>query len=193
MRLTKRQRELRAEVSDLIHLQGLSSEISHVDANLRTTYLELARRSLITSGILSRYLYIDELLSDLFCREFFPNRTFAQLWRTVKFKAFNHYVLERLYLVQKADFLRARGQLPKTIYKDLMALNELRNAVAHSFFPENRRVRPAWKGTDVLSKAGFEGFWYDTLIVGDFLVRKLSQITRRDRGAVMESKSTAIF
>jgi hypothetical protein len=42
--------------------------------------------------------------------------------------------------------------LPTKIYKDLVALNELRNGLAHSFFPENRRVKPGWKGADIFSR-----------------------------------------
>jgi len=93
---------------------------------------------------------MDELLNDVICREFFSReRSYPKLWRTKRFRAFNYYVLERIYLVQKADFVRACTRMLPKVYKDLLALNELRNALAHSFFPENRRVKPGWKGVDI--------------------------------------------
>jgi hypothetical protein len=101
------------------------------------------------------------------------------LWRTAKFKAFNYHVLERLYLVQKADFVRARTRLPKKVYKDLLALSELRNALAHSFFPENRRVKPGWKGTDIFSMAGFDQFWDDMGEASDFFFERMRRANRR--------------
>jgi hypothetical protein len=77
---------------------------------------------------------MDELLNDLICSEFFPRaRSYPDLWRTKKFKAFNYYVLERIYLVQKAEFVRNRIRISKKVYKDLLALNDLRNALARSF------------------------------------------------------------
>jgi hypothetical protein len=91
---------------------------------------------------------MDELLNDVICREFFPiERPYPRLWRTGRFKAFDYHVLERLCLVQEADFVRAGARLSKKVYKDLLASSELGNALAHSFFPENRRVKLAGRGS----------------------------------------------
>jgi hypothetical protein len=183
--LTKRQRDLTGQVKHLLDALRLSPDISDVDPELRTTHLEMAKRDLVTSAVLSRYLLMDELLNDIICRDFFPReRSYPQLWRTVKFKAFNHHVLERLYLVQKAEFVRARNRLPKKVYRDLLALNELRNALAHSFFPENRRVKPRWKGADIFSKAGFDQFWDDMGEVSDFFIERMCRTNRRKRSKI---------
>lgn len=80
VRLTKKQRQLTDEVKYLLDLLKLSSDVSEVDQELRTTHLELARRELVTSGVLSRYVLMDELLNDVICREFFPrDRSYPQL------------------------------------------------------------------------------------------------------------------
>lgn len=188
MALTKKQRKLTEEVRYLLDLLKLSPDLSDVDRDLWTTHLELARRYLVTSGVLSQYLLMDELLNDVICREFFPREhSYPQLWRTAKFKEFNYHVLERLYLVQKTEFVRARTRMPKKVYKDLMALNDLRNALAHSFFPENRRVKPGWKGADIFSRAGFDQFWDDMSEASDFFVTRMRRANRRRRAEMPDN------
>ena len=63
--------------------------------------------------------------------------------------------------------------------EDLLALNELRNALAHSFFPENRRVKPGWKGAHIFSGAGFDQFWDDMGEASDFFVERMRRANRR--------------
>ena len=189
MRLTRKQSELTEEVNHLLELLKLSSDVSEVDPELRTTHLELAKQGLVISGVLGRYLLMDELLNDVICREFFPReRPYPDLWRTKKFKAFNHYVLERIYLVQKAEFVRNRIRTPKKVYKDLLALNDLRNALAHSFFPENRRVKPSWKGSDIFSRSGFEQFWDDMSDLSDFFLNRIYRANRSSRKNAPDNK-----
>jgi len=179
--MTKKQRKLQKEVADLLVLLRLVPDVAPVDPDLRTVHLELAKRKLITGAVLGEYLLVDEHLSNEMCREFFPDRSYTKLWRTKRFQAFNYHILERLYLVQKVEFVRARIRLPKEIYKDILALNDLRNALAHSFFPENRRVKPRWKGVDIFSEEAFEEFWNDMARVSDFFVRRITQRGGRNK------------
>ena len=189
MKLTRKQSELTQEVNHLLELLKLSPDVSEVEPELRTTHLELAKRGLVISGVLGRYLFTDELLNDVICREFFPrDRPYPELWRTKKFKAFNYYVLERIYLVQKAELVRNRIRMPKKVYKDLLALNDLRNALAHSFFPENRRVKPSWKGSDIFSLSGFEQFWHDMSEISDFFFNRIYRANRSTRKNTPDNK-----
>ena len=182
MKLTKKQSQLADEVNHLLDLLKLSPDVSDVAPELRTTHLELAKRGLVISGVLGRYLLMDELLNDVLCREFFSReRPYPDLWRTKKFKAFNYYLLERIYLVQKAEFVRNRVRMPNKVYKDLLALNDLRNALAHSFFPENRRVKPGWKGSDIFSQSGFEQFWHDISEASDFFFNRIRRVNRSSK------------
>lgn len=160
-RLTTKQRELRNEISALLEWLQVVPDLSAIDPADRTERLAWAKRELIISTVLREYLLMDEHLNNEMCREFFPKGTYAALWGTKRFRAFNHHVLERLYLVQKLEFVRARIPLSKEFYKDILALNDLRNAVAHSFFPENRRVKPKWKGVDIFAPAGINQFITD--------------------------------
>lgn len=170
--LTKKQRELQREVTGLIERLKLNPNIMAVDPEFRTTHLESAKRTLITAAVLERYLLIDELLNDQICHYYFPNRSYPRLWRTKRFQGFNYHVLERIYLLQKVELVRTLIRLPNKIYKDIRALNDLRNALSHSFFPENRRVKPRWKGADIFSSEGYELFWEDMQnATGFFFVR----------------------
>lgn len=55
-------------------------------------------------------------------------------------------MLERLTLVNKIDLLEEFLTLPHPVHSFILALNGLRNAFAHSFFPENRRrEKPLYK------------------------------------------------
>jgi len=47
----------------------------------------------------------------------------------------------------KLRFVKSISGVPKGIAADIERLNSLRNAMAHSFFPENlKRQNPVWKG-----------------------------------------------
>jgi hypothetical protein len=176
--LTTKQRRLQGEIKELLDALRITPDVSTVSPEWRTTHLELAKRSLIIGAVLREYLLVDEFLGTEIARDFFPRRKFAALWRTKKFRAFNYHVLERLYLPQKLDYLRVRRNVPKQVYRDIMALNDLRNALAHSYFPENRRVKPLWKGQQIFSTEGFESFLEDMGGTFDYLYSLLARYRR---------------
>jgi hypothetical protein len=105
--LTKKQRALQKEVSGLLNWLQVTPDLTGVDSALRTSRLTWAKRELIITAILREYLLIDEHLNNEMCNEFFPRRTYAELWKTKRFRAFNHYILDRSYLVQKVEFVRS--------------------------------------------------------------------------------------
>jgi hypothetical protein len=177
--LTKKQNELQREVVYLIEHLKLEPNVNAVDPDLRTTHLELAKRTLITATVLKKYLLIDEFLNDEICRQFFPHRSYPLLWRTKRFQDFNYRILERIYLVQKIEYVRTFIKLPKKIYKDILAVNDLRNALSHSFFPENRRVKPTWKGIDIFISDGYQLFWDDMQNAMDFFVVRMHRRSER--------------
>jgi hypothetical protein len=79
---------------------------------------------------------------------------------------FNYYVLDELYLPKKKDLVNAIKPLPPGIGGKIMKINDVRNAVAHSFFPQNRRRYHKqggllYDGADLFSKSGVEKFLKD--------------------------------
>ena len=186
MPLTKKQRELTDEIKNLLEHLKLSPDLSNVDKEFWTTHLELARNDLIKLAVLGRYLLIDQILNDFICRAFF-NRFYPKLRRTAKFKVFNYYVLERLFLVQKTELVRALFQMPKRVFNNLLALNSLRNSLAHSFFPQDRRVKPTWKGKNIFSRVGYIEFINDISENSNFLLNKLFKYKPRKKKKTVRS------
>jgi hypothetical protein len=163
-RLTPKQRALIAEVKGLMSSLYLDpDELATLkDSSERTTRLELAKRQIIISAIVLAYVLMDEFLTVVMCWHFFgTKRGFPELWKTERFQVFNYQLMEKMYLAQKLDFVKAIHDIPKPIASDLMALNDLRNSVAHSFFSENRHRKAKWKDKNVFERPGFTQFQED--------------------------------
>lgn len=92
--------------------------------------------------------------------------------RTKKYRAFHNSILEKLPLVQKIDFVKATYHLPVATTKNIYVLNDLRNAVAHSFFPNRRRIKPLWKGQNIFSIEGFSAFRNDMALTCRLLSKR---------------------
>jgi hypothetical protein len=174
-RLTKKQRELVADLKHLVSNLTLDPDeiVAEADPEARTPYLELARDQITRSSVVLKYVLMDEFLSAVICWHYFgKKRSFPELWRTRRFRSFNYFILERLYLLQKLDLVRSIHDIPGWVSSDLAALNELRNGIAHSFFPQNRRRKPEWKGLSIFTRAGSDRFLQDMQKLSDFFVER---------------------
>jgi len=172
-KVTAKQRRLVGEVRELLATLMLDPEaiIGDEEAAGRTPRLELAKDQIIRSAVILKYVLMDEFLSAIICWHYFgKRRSFQQLWKTKRFRSFNHFVLEKLYLLQKLELVKSIHDIPKPVVADLAALNDLRNGIAHSFFPQNRRRKPEWKGRSIFTEAGFERFLEDMGTLSDFFV-----------------------
>ena len=184
-RLTKKQRELVGELRHLMSTLGLDPAeiVAEAAPEARTTCLELAKDQIIRSGVVLKYVLMDELLSAVICWLYFGKKlSFPQLWKTKRFKSFNYFILEKLYLLQKLDLVKSIHDIPGWVSSDLAALNDLRNGIAHSYFPQNRRRKPKWKGQSVFTQAGFDRFLEDMQKLSDFFVERFWQGSPEDTG-----------
>ena len=113
---------LQAEIDELVELfDGDPKKVRNVRRAYRTTYLDQIKRRIIIGEVLFRYLLMDEHLSSIMCWYFFgTTRTFPQQWRSKRFRIFNYHVVEKLYLQQKVEFVRAAYGLPKAIVGNLV-------------------------------------------------------------------------
>jgi hypothetical protein len=174
-KLTRKQRALIEELRHLTSTLGLDPDkiVAEDAPEAVTTRLELAKDQIIRSAVVLKYVLMDEFLSAVICWHYFgKKRSFPQLWRTKRFKSFNYFIVERLYLLQKLDLVRGIHEVPKWVSSDLAALNELRNGIAHSFFPQNRRRKPEWKGQNVFTLSGCDRFLEDMQKLSDFFVER---------------------
>ena len=172
-RLTKKQRALVTEIKELMSTLSLNpDEIATLDDSAeRSARLNLAKDQIVRSMVILKYVLMDEFLSGVMCWHYFgKKRGFPRLWKTKRFQVFNYFILEKLYLLQKLDFVKGIHQIPKWVSSDLAALNDLRNGIAHSFFPQNRRRKPQWKDRSVFTSEGFDRFLEDMQKLTDFFV-----------------------
>jgi hypothetical protein len=144
------------EVRDIVALLNLDPEALSRSRRDPESQLIIAKHKLVRGQLVIWYTLIDEFLANRMCRYFFgTNRSFPQLWRTTKFRVFNHFIVETLTLLEKLRLARKIAPIPKAICQDIERLNALRNGMAHAFFPENlRTLKPLWRGKDVFSLEG---------------------------------------
>ena len=169
---------IQEEVSTLLTFLRVTTDLTGVDSAVRTSRLTLSKRQLVVAAVLQQYLLIDEHLNNEMCWEFFRNRTYPKLWKTKRFRAFNNHILDRLTLLNKLAFVRTRIRISNAFCERIEKLNSLRNSVAHSFFPENRKTKPKWKGVDIFTINGYSEFFHDMHEVSQFFFRRLHRQER---------------
>lgn len=174
-RLTKKQRALFDEVDEVFSILGLDYfRILASCSTTRSDVLELAKRHAIRSEVITQHTLIDERLSSVLCDYFFGrHRDYIKLWKTKKFRHFNHYVLQELGLVKKLVFVKEILDVPRPIVNDIEKINGIRNALAHAFFPENlRKRRLQYEGIDIFSAGGIRRILEDTSTIYRYFDRK---------------------
>ncbi len=138
------------------------------------------------------YTLIDEFLSVIICHYYFrkPKQefTFRGLWRTKKFQIFAHYFLDDTYLMKKMEIASGIKEIPSPIKSAIARINGVRNAIAHSFFPENRRRYKAQKkvmyqGADIFGKEGVAKFLEDARCAQDYLMHQAFGVNPADARA----------
>jgi len=129
-----------------------------------------AIKNMVVAEVVTRYTLLDELLTDIIAKYFFqiPKQptNFKKWWRTKKFKIFAHYIMDEMFLLKKMQIVHAIKPLPRNIQSSLHRINSVRNAFAHSFFPENRKehrkVRKVlYLGKDIRTPEGLDAFILD--------------------------------
>ncbi|MES2294606.1 MAG: hypothetical protein V4527_14995 [Pseudomonadota bacterium] len=182
MPLTPTQRKLQIEAETIAILTRVDLEsIEDLPAQYRLVALRIAINHMVIAEVVSRYTLLDELFSDLIARYFFkqPKKPihFGKLWRTKKFRIFNHQVLDEMFLLKKASIIHSVKPLPAEVMSFVQRLNAIRNAFAHSFFPENRREnfktkKVLYGGLDIRTSAGIEKLLDDFQAVWMLVVRR---------------------
>lgn len=140
--------------------------------------LEVAINKMVVAEVVMRYTLLDEILGELIVRYFFrvePGTLhFADQWKTQEFTIFVHHILDEMFLLKKSSVVHAIKDLPSEVNKVLQKVNALRNALAHSFFPENRREfknsgKVLYRGTDIRTPAGLKLFLADVDVAYKYL------------------------
>jgi hypothetical protein len=189
--LTRTQRRLQRELSEIAALTMIDyEEIEKRPAAKRTAVLETMKREIVRGEVVGSYAMLDEAIGSKLCEYFFGSAEFIKLWRTRRFERFNYYVLERLSFLNKVALVRDVYEIPSPIPDRIEQLNNLRNAMAHNFFPENirafrelakkqkRKATITWRGKDILTIDGLKTFIHDVEELRRFFA---GQVRRKHR------------
>jgi hypothetical protein len=178
MGLTKKEQAFFEEAEAIAKLTGLdfhrvrdTTKKDEFDLGLHT-----AIHKMVISEVVIRYTLFDEILADLIAKYFFESSDLPKLWRTKKFSTFVHYVLDEMYLLKKMDVVHSIKPLPSDVMKIIRKTNAVRNAFAHSFFPENRKEhrksnKVLYGDTDIRTPQGLGQFVTDARLAFDYLER----------------------
>jgi hypothetical protein len=182
MPLTRTQRRLRAEIEKIASISGMDPwNILDYEEELRTVTLEIMKNQFVRSEVVMKYTFIDELLSNIICHKYFekPGQRFnyKRLWRTKRFRAFAHHILDGVYLLGKLRMVHDLRAVPPEVRETIERLNALRNAVAHSFFPENRyqyrrHKKVMYRDHHLFTVDGFTLFHNDCQSAINYLVKR---------------------
>jgi hypothetical protein len=159
----------RRKVKELEEIAGIArvdfwNFADYEDRDQRKACYDLARDRMVRVVIVSHYVFFDELLTNLIGRHYFgAKRSEMKLWKTKRFRNFQYYIMEELSLMKKVALVKAFKPIPSRIAETVRLTNVLRNAVAHSFFPANKRdfrrtKKVTYKGQDVYTVEGLRLF-----------------------------------
>ena len=89
-------------------------------------------------------------------------------------RTFIHFVVEELFLVRKLALLKEIRRVDNKMAKKITSLNALRNAMAHSFFPNMKRdyrktKKVMWNDRDIFTVEGFKLFVSDMFELTNYL------------------------
>jgi hypothetical protein len=181
MPLTRRQRQLQAEIEEIaaaVNMDHWNIETDY-EPELRSVMLELMKDQMVRGVVISRYTLIDELLTDIIVDFYFrkgaKTKSYQQLWKTKRFRIFVHYIMDETFLLKKKAVAHAIHPLPAPISSAIENINSVRNALAHSFFPQNRRRYMAdkkvmYRGIHLFSRQGIEKFEEDFDLAHTYLM-----------------------
>lgn len=185
--LTRTQKRMVRELDQIAMILRLNyREIETYKRSIRLPRLKLVKDNFVRGEIILAYTFIDECLSNFLCQHFFGRKAnFRKLWKTKRFRNFNYFVIEKLYLTEKLAYAKAIRTIPRSVSEDIERLNALRNALAHAFFPDNLRSfqpkkgrglrgpKVKWKGLNIFSFQGIQRFVEDMATVDDFLAHRV--------------------
>jgi hypothetical protein len=180
--LTRAERRLRSEVMDIAAIAEMDVwNIETYRPSWRKQLLEVTKDKIVRSEVIFRYTFIDELLTDVICDYYFyrPRKAnYAQLWRTKHFRIFVHFLMDETFLLKKLAMVEQITKVPTNVSSSVKRINDVRNALAHSLFPQNRRRYMAdkkvmYSGLHLFSVEGLEKFQEDYEIARAFFAPKV--------------------
>jgi hypothetical protein len=178
MTLTPKQRRLRKEIDEIASSISMDHwAIEGYEPDVRSFRLRIMMDKLVRGEVIFKYTLVDEYLTCVICDYYFhrPDKSvsYQKLWKTKRFRVFVHYIMDELFLLKKLDIVHAIRAVPKDVRSAITRINDARNALAHSFFPQNRRrymaaKRVLYEGLNLFTKDGMNRFQADFDVVTQY-------------------------
>jgi hypothetical protein len=177
MALTRAERRIVGEIEELLRIGGYDWRVVEelYELAARRPQLERIKLGFIRMKVIGDYVFADEMLTSVIVAYFFPPRKFPKRWKDKRIRTFVHFVMERLFMLQKLALVKQIRKFDRAMARTLERLDALRNAMAHSFMPETRREyrekkKVIWEGRDIYTTEGIEQFDADMRKLTDYLV-----------------------
>jgi hypothetical protein len=187
MALTRLQRKLRKEAEEIAAMAQVDFwNIEKREPEWRTMAFRIAISRLVIAEVVARYTLLDEVLAEYLCAYYFGRRakeSWGIYWKQKKFRLFVHFMLDEMYLLKKMQMVHAINPLPKEVRETIHKVNAIRNAMAHSFFPENRKEhfgtgQVPYDGKDIRTTEGLRKFKDDYHDAYDYIKKEFLRIWR---------------
>ena len=174
-----KQRQLRDEIEEISSIIGIKFwDIKKFGSKQQLSRLKDVKDKLIRGQVITSYTMLDEFLSHIIANKLFDTGDTPA--KQQKFELFFHYISDSMYLLQKLKLVDAITKVPKEIRKTITTTNDLRNALAHSYFPELRREykgqkKVLYRGVDIFTPAGIQAFKKDVDAANDYFLNLLPE------------------
>jgi hypothetical protein len=186
MSLTTKQKKLQSEIEQIAteaRMDFWNIERYKQPRFNRTALLQITKNKIVRSHVIIKYALIDEYLTDIICNYYFhrqakKNATYREMWKTKRFRTFVHYLMDETFLLKKLALVGAIKNVPKDVSSAIQRINDVRNALAHSLFPENRRrymmgKKVIYLGSDIFTLDGIEKLNQDCALAENWLSKRL--------------------
>jgi len=180
VRLTAYERRLWVEVDRILYQNYLTprtvTDFWAGDRDAVVASLKQMKERVIRSIVIVKYVELDDVLNRTIFQHVFGKRTSR---RKSKRKTTVQTMLDHLYPQQKLDIVRSFKEVPRSISSSIMALNTLRNSLAHRFdltsVPKSKRL---YKGKcDVFTKNGLQKFQSDMWEIDEFFQPEIMRVS----------------
>ncbi len=132
-KLSKYATRLWVEVDRILYQNYMSprtvTDFWQGDQHATVTHLAQMKDRVIRSVVIMSYVEVDDLLNREIVKHFFRTKNERRGKRYATLQS----MLGKLYPQQKLDAIKTFKQVPRDIFGHIMALNDLRNSLAHNF------------------------------------------------------------
>jgi hypothetical protein len=152
--------------SEYLHI--IKCDINFVEYNEdNVNNLKHDLNTIVIGLVIQGYNLVNVYLDILILNYYFPTKNQSNAKPR---KLFSQYILDCLYLINKADFCNNILPLRKKMMENIHKINNIRNDLSHSIFPELRKKnRTYYKGESIYSLKGMNLFKDDVMDIVNYV------------------------